>query len=312
MRTQQITGQVMRLTKVDRCGRVVPGPASSILTEGFVSVTSTPNVAEGEEKRVTKANGKTCASRRSNDSISSFGLAFQLCAVDPDLAAFINPEWPLIMNNRGETAGFEIGEDIPNGPGVAVELWTEVDGGDACDNPDAAGSWGYWLWPWATSFRLGEWEHGADYLNLTFTGTVKNRSRWGKGPWPVVLNGTSSPTPGPLLVAVGAKNFVHHQVTEVAPPVELPGVWGVSAATGPDFDLAADGTDPDGLTATLTVAAGLVGTSHRVDWGDGTAVETIAATDTDHTYAEAGAYQVSVYPIADPDAASYQYLLLPF
>lgn len=304
MRAPSINAEILRATAVDRCGRVVAGPASSILTEGFVRIAVNPEVEEGEDKTTKKANGRVCASSKGEDEIKWYNLEVELCQVDPDIISLFNRRWPTIISNLGRAVGFEGTDQVDNLGGVALETWTNIEDADTCADPNATGSWGYFVLPWTSGWRLNDFELNGDYLNLVLSGRAKKGGRWGQGPYDVVLNGVAPGTPGPLIEPIGSRAHFRFEQTLVAPPVELPGLIGVSAAGAPDFDVEADG-----LEVTVTVAAGGADTS--VDFGDGT-VEVIGVDNVaTHTYAEDGVHQVAVYATATPAVAGYAVLDLP-
>lgn len=311
MRNPMITAQVLRATKIDSCGRVVPGVGSSILTTGFMTVKATPQVDAGADKSLTKGNGDKCAQSKAADTIKYYDLQVALCAVDPDIVTLFNPAWATIISNLGTSVGWEGTDQIESVKGVGIETWSNVEGTDVCTDPTATGSWGYWLWPWTTAWSLDAFTVGPDYVDLTLKGRSKNNALWGKGPWNVVLNGSAPGTPGKLLANVGKRAHYHFEQTRVPPPTEQLGLMGVSAANGPAFTIVKTTSDATGMSVDLGVLAGLATGTYKVNWGDGTVAATIMATTTTHAYATAGTYNISVYLISDPTQVSYITVTVP-
>ncbi len=304
MRAPSINAEILRATSVDRCGRVIPGPASSILTEGFVRIAVNPEVEEGEDKTTKKANGRVCATSKGEDQIKWYNLEVELCVLDPDVVGLFNRRWPKVVSNLGRAIGWEATDQVDNNAGVALETWTNIEDANTCEDPTATGSWGYFLLPWTTGWRLNDFELNGDYLNLVLTGRAKNGSKWGRGPYDVVLNGVAPGTPGPLLDPVGGRAHYRFEQTLVAPPTEYPGLLGVSHGDATDFTVT-----PAGLKVTVAVTAG--GAATTVDWGDGTS-DVIGSDNTvEHTYAAGGVYQLAVHPTATPGTAGYALVALP-
>ena len=68
-------GRAMRLTRLDECGNVVEGPTSTLVTKGYVSVTSTPVYTEPEDITQTDANGDNCIDDQSDPALRWVTLA---------------------------------------------------------------------------------------------------------------------------------------------------------------------------------------------------------------------------------------------
>jgi hypothetical protein len=206
----------MRVTKLDGCGQVLLGPASTVVSDGFISVGLTANNEEGETISVTNAAGKICVLDEPAPTFTGYTIEVQFCGVDPELYGLMTGQ-AVVMDADGEDA---VGIRINSGAsvqdsGFALELWSNVPVA-ACDVTGGA-SYGYFLVPFAKGGTLGDLtiENGA--INFTLTGArSKDGAAWGVGPYDVVRDDTSAA--GPLLEAIDDQDHLHLQLTTVAPP----------------------------------------------------------------------------------------------
>lgn len=210
-----VRGLAARFTRLDTCGKPVVGASSTIVTDGFVTVSYAPQYTEGTETTVTNAAGKTCIYDKGNDTLTRFDTTVTLCAVNPALGAMMTGQ-ELVLDYAGKAVGFRISEDIAT-TGVALELWSDVISDVECGS--GGQQWGYFLAPRIVGIRLnGDVEISNGALSLQFQGRTK-RNAWGTGPYSVVGTGATGATPGKLLTPMAAKQHLHAQVTTVAPPV---------------------------------------------------------------------------------------------
>lgn len=187
-----VRGRVMRVTRLDACGRIADRACSSIATEGFVSVALTANIDEGEEINVTNAGGRTCVKDTPDPTFTGYGVAVTFCDVNPDLYAMMTNQ-SVVYDNAGTAVGFRVNSKVRTGDAnFALEVWSNVPG-VVCDDPNAAGSYGYTLLPYIKGGVLGDFtiENGAVTFTLQNAAT-KDGTAWGKGPYNVVMGGSVS------------------------------------------------------------------------------------------------------------------------
>jgi hypothetical protein len=240
-----IRGRALRVTKLNGCGTPVPGSKSQVVSKGFISVGLTANTEEGEEIRVTNANGDLCISDTPAPKFTGYELEINLCGVDPDMIALFTGN-QIVYNEETvpEAVGFRINSGVNlDDSGFALELWTGV-AGDSCAGGEQ--TYGYMLIPFVKGGVLGDFtvENGA--VNFVITGAQsKDGSAWGVGPYDVVLDGAD--VPSPLATAIDDEDHLHVQVTSVAPPTAACGASPLGTeATG--------ATEVEGGEATLTPA----------------------------------------------------------
>jgi hypothetical protein len=211
---------VGRFTKVDRCGAVVPGPVSTVVTEGLITATITPTNDAGTTITVANAAGKNLINNIPTPRFTNFTVSIALLGVDPELVKLLTNQatWEGIV--AGTITGFTIADDIdPELYGFAMELWSGVDG-----NVCAGGTvqYGYFLMPWLRGGAVDAITWANDAINFTITGAASvGGNTWGVGPYMV----TQSPpgTDSALRQALGTRvHFLYDLVTK-APPTSVCG-----------------------------------------------------------------------------------------
>lgn len=202
-----VRGRVMRVTRLDACGRIAARACSSITTGGFVSVALTAVIEEGETITVSNAAGETCVRDAASPTLSGYGVAVTFCDVNPQLYAMMTNQ-TVVYDNNGDAVGFRVNSKVKTSDAnFALEVWSNVPG-VVCTDPNAAGSYGYTLLPFVSGGVLGDFtiENAAVSFVLQNAAT-KDGTGWGQGPYDVVpatggtnevqtLTITGSPTGG--------------------------------------------------------------------------------------------------------------------
>lgn len=239
-----LRGRVLRATRLDACGNVVPGSASTVVSEGAVSVALTAVTREGTTIELENANGKLMVQDIPAPQITGFTAVATFLQVDPNLYNLL-AGLPLVFDDatEPEAIGFDVDSDIDlSGSGVALELWTNLP--SAVCEPGQSQQFGYMLLPFMQGGILGDWtwENGGINFQVTNMAT-KDGAGWGVGPYDVLLDESGSPSP--LLTPVSNKNHLRVFPTSLTPPE--PGCGGIplgSEATG--------ATEVEGGEGTLT------------------------------------------------------------
>lgn len=294
-----LKGRRLRATRLDACGRPVYGDDAVVTSKGFISVGFTANTAETDEINVLNAAGETIAYEASVTSLRGYGIEIVLGEVDPELFSLITGQ-PVVLDADGNPSGFDIDTQITlTGQGFALELWAGAPAGDACEDEDAQGSYGYLLLPFLQGGILGDFsvENGA--ISFTITGAnTKDGNAWGRGPYNVVLNPGEDPgdpkVPGPMITPVSTTTALRVLIVDVAPPEALTGSRPLlNPANAPTVSVTPDVDTGEMEVAFAVTPDPAVGVGVWYDFGDGTwdYVET-ALGDTTHEYEEAGTYTV--------------------
>lgn len=230
MRTPVVRGKRLRVTRVGACGLPIAGEGSSIITDGFVTVSLTRSMRDAEEIEQTNADGQICVADRTAPELKWYEFSAEFCAVDPELLSFFTDD-PVVLDYAQQPVGFRSTKRVKVDEGAAVELWTGVGADDCEDTPEddsalEAGAnatrYGYFLLPWVKEATMGDFEVGASAMTFTVSGITGVGPKWGRGPYDVVpLDAVN--TPGRLLTPIGKDQHLHFQSTTIAPPAVTDG-----------------------------------------------------------------------------------------
>lgn len=307
-----LRGAVMRVTRVDSCGRPIYGDGNQVVSDGFVTVSLSAEVSEGEAITVTKANGKTCVNAASDDSLNWYNSEIEFCAVDPDLIQMMNPGWDKVLDAQGNVIGYNANGSLSGDTGFALEVWMDVySDSDTCSGESAQGAWGYLLLPWMRGGAPGDIEIGNDAITFTFTGRTRIGSGWRRGPYPVQIQANGAP--GPLLQPIGPDTHYRLFETTIRPPEPEDGAQPVERPTPEASDLVVSGLPNEDPRRTVRLRADNHGFGPVViDWGDST--DDTVATDgsyVQHTYAADGEYTITVRDQQTPAVMSEREVTVP-
>lgn len=277
-----IQGRVMRVTRLDGCGRPQYGDGNSVTSEGFVSVAISANTNDVDAISVPNANGKTVLYQSGRSNPSGFGLAFTFARVDPDLINILTGQ-DIVHNSDGTSIGFSVDTAIDvSAAGFALEIWSGAPTGAGCD-PNSTGQYGYTLIPFAAGGTLGDFTIENDAVSFSIANaTSRDGNTWTKGPYNVMLNGvTGSKVPGPLVEPITTTTALSMILVEVAPPTPLVGARPLLRLT--DTAVTSITATVSGKVASLSVSpTATVGVWW--DFGDGTWDYVAAGGSTTHTY----------------------------
>lgn len=285
-----VNGRRARFTRLDGCGRPVYADDSVAVTKGFVSVAYSANTTDADDVDVKNADGDQCVYKKGKTSLQGYGLEIEFCQVDPAVLAMLTGQSVRLNALGTQIVGFNVDTKIDmSDVGVAVEVWAGATDSDACLDPNAQGSFGYFLAPFAQGGILGDFtvENGA--IDFTWTGAnTTDGNGWGAGPYPVVMDSTS--TPGPLNDPLTSTTALAFEYTSVAPPAPYDGL---RPLLDPDTEAITGlaGTVAAHVVTFVPTPADIVAPFYY-DFGDGTWDYIIpsAMGHTTHTYAAAGTY----------------------
>ena len=127
-----VRGRMMRITELDGCGRIKPGPCSAIASAGFVSVSATPRQTEPEAITVTNASGGQCVNDEPAPRFLGWDVTISFCEVDPEVFSKVTGQ-PVEYDHEGNAVGFRTNSDVdPSLKAFALEVWQDIPG-DECD-----------------------------------------------------------------------------------------------------------------------------------------------------------------------------------
>lgn len=285
-----VRGRVMRLTRLDSCGRPDYGDEGVIVSKGFVEITATQRSTEGESIQQTNAAGELIIDEPGEPTNSGVTLNFTFVGVDPGVLAMITNSPEVLDPVDGAIIGFRLEEGVrPSDARFGLEAWTGVSG-EECD-PDVDGVFGYALYPFLSGGTIGD----LAFANAAVSFSVQNvQSRrgggWGQGPYLVTRDDQGDPSLLP--VGVTTRTAMHFQRTTVAPPTARDGIFPLLDPTAAALTSIAVAETPSELDITVTPTA--AGGPVWYDFGDGTWDYFAGGVGT-HTYEEAGTYTVTGY-----------------
>lgn len=224
-----VNGEVMRLTKLDNCCTppVAGAACSTIVTDGFVSVQYSPEIAEGEDIELKNAKGKVCASKPGCDELKWFNLEMNFCNIDPDVFSFVTGN-PLVLDAAGDSVGNDVEAGTSCDTNFALEVWTEIPQEECA--PGGFQQYGYFLVPCINNGIIGDFTIENDALTLQLNANSKSGTGWGTGPYNVQASDNALNTPGKLVTPVGAKTQLRMFRTTIAPPTPTCGCVALPAA----------------------------------------------------------------------------------
>ena len=221
-----LQGETMRVTLLDECGNPEYGECAYAVSDGFVSITMTPNVEEGERFLQRNAKGRAIVNQRSAPSLNWYDVSIIFQEVDPELFTIVTG-LPPYMDDQDNVIGFPVTESDFATANFALEAWMG-NAEEECLPGDAYPFYGYNLLPWVVEGALAEDIVIANDL-ITFTVNARTRkgTPWGVGPYDVVRDVTTAPAP--LFSAIPSDT--HHLPiwTQLAPPVASCGCQSLSS-----------------------------------------------------------------------------------
>lgn len=282
-----VRGKTIRATQVDECGLpvTVGGWPKNVVSTGFVSIQYSPEVDDGEEINQPNANGDECVLVVPCPKIKWINVTAVFCKVDPMLYTMLTG-WPVVLDEDGNATGFRGQKRITCETGTALESWTGVKAARRCDPASPLVKYGYFLVPFLTAAYVSDFTIENGVANFTIIGKGLENDGWDVGPYDI-LRGEAGLLP--LADPMGVDDLYHFEVTTLAPPNEICGLY-------PEpfhFSIAEDLLE---VTLTYTEVQGS-GPVHAnvVDWGDGTTSAGPIITGGPgvvHTYTAAGTYLI--------------------
>lgn len=211
-----VLGKRIRVTNLDECGNP-PAPGteeSQLATDGFITVSLSSEVEDGNEIIVRKASGALCVNEKQADSFKRFTMEMEFCGVNPALLSLVSNAEPY-EDASGDVAGFTVPEGEITKK-FAFELWTGLSG-QQCE-PGAEEASGYLLLPFVQSGVLGDISvDGENAVTFSLTGAyTKGGNNWGVGPYDVVAD--EGGDAGPLPTAIDPFDHLLLLDTGIAPP----------------------------------------------------------------------------------------------
>lgn len=288
-----VNGRRARFTRLDGCGRPVYGDDSVAVTKGFVSVAYTANTTSSDDVDVKNADGESCVFVKGKTSLQGYAMEIEFCQVDPAVLSLLTGQSVRLNALGTQVVGFTVDTKIDmSDVGVAVELWAGATDSDACLDPNAQGSFGYFVSPFLQGGILGDFTVANGNIDFTWTGAnTVDGNGWGVGPYNVVMDSTGNP--GPLNEALSRTVPLAFEFTSVAPPAPY---VGLRPLLDPDTEeitgvVATAAASPSKSVSFVPTPADIVAPVYY-EFGDGTwdYLDPTAMGATTHVYPANGTY----------------------
>lgn len=217
-----VLGKRVRLTTLDACGNTPEAGTEDAfgVTDGFVSVSLTPETEDPNEINKTRADGTVVNAVKTPPTFKNYGVAIEFTDVYPSILTLISNIQEYVGPN-GEVIGFSQSSG-PIKTRFALELWSGLSDEACPDDANAEEMSGYFLLPKLNGGHLDNIEiNGSDAASFTITGAyTEDGNAWGVGPFDVLQDETGAPAqlPTPLT----SKNHLLLIETSLAPPEGSP------------------------------------------------------------------------------------------
>lgn len=214
-----IKASVMRLVKLNSCGTPVTGSSSSVVvSDGFVSISPSPQYEDGTEYLSKKANGDLCVNDIDPPALKRVDLEMVWCVMDPDAIIIQTGERLLTDSGAITGTGVAFGEgQVTNR--YSLEVWQPVSGVNAC-NASGQQQYVYWAFPHVGNAKVGDFTFENGVFNFTISSNTFAASLlWGDGPG----SGTAW-----ISQAVQSGDHYLYNVTTTAPPASACGATTLS------------------------------------------------------------------------------------
>jgi len=199
----------MRLVKLNSCGAPVTGASSSVVvSDGFVSISPSPQYEDGTEYITKKANGDLCVNDIDPPALKRVDLEMVWCVMDPDALVIQTGERLLTDSGAVTGTGVAFGEGQVSNR-YSLEVWQPVSGVNAC-NASGQQQYVYWAFPNVGNSKVGDFTFENGVFNFTISAsTFAAATAWSRGP------GTGTKW---IDQAVQSGDHYLYNVTTTAPP----------------------------------------------------------------------------------------------
>lgn len=213
-----VRGKRLRVTRLKSDGTPLdPGEEEAlVVTKGFVSVTLSPEVEDGEDITQMNADGDLCVSDRSRDQFRYYDVEVELCNVDPGVAELMTNA-TLEENDAGDVVGIRVPEGASEGL-FALELWAGSPQYEPTENGNGGRVYGYLLLPHVVPGTIGEIEVENGTTTFTMRAHTAPGAGWGEGPEGYEVVEDESGEPAKLSTPIAADEHLLIRSTSIAPP----------------------------------------------------------------------------------------------
>lgn len=189
-----LQGATFRVTALDECGSPMYDECSYAVSDGQTQIEITPNTTEGTSFQQLNAAGESLVNQRARTVLNWFDYQIIMGVKDPELF-YLMTGADRFLDYGGKTAGNIITEENYATGEFALEIWLGT-AEEECVPGAPAPFFGYILLPWTVDGKLSDSITIAnDLITYTFSGRSRKGTRWGDGPYDVMLNALNVPSP---------------------------------------------------------------------------------------------------------------------
>jgi hypothetical protein len=206
---------IVRITRVDECGRPIAGEDNGLVDDCFATLASAPQTDTPADREFPGPGGRPCFTLPScpdyrGEEITVTGSSFR-----NEIIEFMTGNPPR-LNWNGDPVGFSV-QGVQCHIGFALELWVEGAGQDLCSEEGSVARQ-YILYPWLVNGMFsveGGWLD--EVVTWQITARTRERSLWGSGPYDVE-DQDGMGTAGPLVEPITADDHYIVQTVTIPPP----------------------------------------------------------------------------------------------
>jgi hypothetical protein len=172
----------MRLTRQNECDVVLDPltPNSRIQTAGFIMLSLSPDVEEGEDITTKNACGDICIRDKDCDRLKGFDIELTLCGVPPHVIELLTGA-TLLDDGSGNITGVVLKEakDAACLNSIALELWSK-NANARCDiQTGVENLFIHWVLPRTINWEIsGGLEFSNAQLEIVLSGYAENNPNW--------------------------------------------------------------------------------------------------------------------------------------
>lgn len=182
----------LRIARLHEDGTLDPGTDNLYVSDGLISIGTSPEIEAGEEITQRNGSGDICVYVSGDDEIKRFNLTLTLCQLDSELLEMLTGA--TLITAGGITVGLQmpkIGEDKPR---VCVEAWTEARVSRSQASEDGSLLWWHFVWP-NVKWTIGDFTLDTNPANIPLNGKAEENDNMGTGPemdWPDLITSAQS------------------------------------------------------------------------------------------------------------------------
>lgn len=224
----QVRGSVIRVTKLDSCGKPDLGQSAVAVSKRISSVKIDEVTDNGTDIRERNFGDELCVVDDSLDQVLGYTGEIALCGVDPGLISVFTGQ-SVVTNAAGDIVGFDAKTGIDLGSfGFSLEIWSRI-AGAACDTTGRR-QWGYTVFPFFKGGRISGFSVENGQVQFTITGAQTfDGNSWGVGPFQVDRNVAGNPIP--LFTPLASNTHYRNILVTLDPPVASCGTFPLSAGS---------------------------------------------------------------------------------